>query len=80
MNCWTGIELGVSPTGPDDRRKPPQKQAKRRSVQIRVNQRLKIASSYFDIAPSAARKIASKFSRPADATARSTAFSASARW
>lgn len=36
--------------------------------------------SYFDNPPKAARKIASKFSRPADCTARSTAFSACARW
>ena len=36
-------------------------------------------SPYFDSPANAALKIASKFSRPAEATARSTAFSAVAR-
>src|SRR5262249_46594214 len=42
-------------------------------------ERNKGQARYFDSVPGAARKIASKFSRPADATARSTAFSAKAR-
>jgi len=39
----------------------------------------RITPDYLDNAPSAARKIASKFSRSSDLTARSTAFSAIVR-